>query len=215
MQKCYINSKSSPLPTSKSRINRVCPPSEKEHSLCFMPNLSSTMLSMSSSSFFFTILPLLVHSAPFSSRFRHPDPIVHTSHAIYLGRHEIPGVEAFLGIPYAEPPVGNLRFQSPEPLNNSICTDREGAERRPNLTFKPATSLGPVCHQVHYDSVLGPVNLRETTAQDEDCLTVNVWRPMLGQNEKGEKLPVMVWIHGGTFSEGGGSVPSKFTYYIY
>lgn len=78
---------------------------------------------------------------------------------------------AYLGVPYAAPPVGELRFRAPQPIG---CTAVERA----------ATALGPRCPQ-----------LDETGAYlgDEDCLHVNVWAPRAAAAAR----PVMVWIHGG------------------
>lgn len=86
-------------------------------------------------------------------------------------------VDAWLGIPYASPPVGEARFQPvtwPEPF--------EG--------IKPATSPGKNCLQ--------PTSGRALETQSEDCLTINVYRPNGVSFDK--KLPVLVWIHGGSFN---------------
>ena len=90
--------------------------------------------------------------------------------------------DEFLGIPYAAPPVGSLRWQPPKP------------PARFNGVFE-ATQLGNFCTQ--------PDGLGETFG-DEDCLTLNVYRPhqMKNANKKGG-VPVMVWIHGGGLVTGG------------
>ena len=93
------------------------------------------------------------------------------------------GVEAFLGIPYAAPPVGELRWRAPQPV-----TPWEGVRQ--------ATRYGSDCSQAPND-----IEKIRTTPR-EDCLYVNVWRPSTG-----EKLPVLVWIHGGGFVGGGSSIP--------
>ncbi|KAF8334763.1 Carboxylesterase family-domain-containing protein [Cantharellus anzutake] len=89
----------------------------------------------------------------------------------------------FLGIPYAQPPLGKLRFAKPQPLG-------------PNPSHKvDATQYGKACFQ--------PLNTTPIiTASDlsEDCLFVNVFRP--SNLPHGAKLPVMVWIHGGGFAFG-------------
>jgi para-nitrobenzyl esterase len=84
---------------------------------------------------------------------------------------------AFLGVPYAAPPVGELRWKSPEPA--AAWTE----------TLK-ATTLGRACPQLSILS--GAVD----TTSDEDCLTLNVWTPSRMQ---GSSAPVLVWIHGGAF----------------
>jgi len=100
-------------------------------------------------------------------------------------------VEAFLGIPYAEPPVGSLRWRpprSPAPWAGTRAADHFSAScmQRPR-------SIGPWTPE--YRSV-GPLS--------EDCLTINVWTPAKSGTER---LAVMVWIHGGSFKSGSASVP--------
>lgn len=90
------------------------------------------------------------------------------------------GARAFLGIPYARPPLGELRFQPPQP-----------AERWHGVL--EATAFGPSCMQ-------NPGALSATGDLSEDCLTLNVYSPE--QPARGS-LPVMVFIHGGAFVAGG------------
>jgi para-nitrobenzyl esterase len=85
----------------------------------------------------------------------------------------------FLGIPYAEAPVGDLRFAPPVPVANW-----DGV--------RDATAFGPSCPQ-------NPGGLAAPGPQSEDCLLLNVFAP---QGNK-SKLPVMVFIHGGAFVAGG------------
>ena len=95
---------------------------------------------------------------------------------------------AFLGIPYAAPPVGPLRWKPPQPARKW-----EGARQ--------ATSFGSRCYQQtrYADMVF------RDPGESEDCLTLNVWTPA---NAKG-KLPVMVWIFGGGFAGGATSEPRQ------
>lgn len=91
-------------------------------------------------------------------------------------------VRAFLGIPYARPPVGPLRWRPPQPL----APWREPFD---------ATGFGPDFPQAPNAALRAP-------RQDEDCLRLNVWTPS-GAREG--SLPVMVWFHGGGFVAGSGS----------
>jgi para-nitrobenzyl esterase len=103
-------------------------------------------------------------------------------------------VAAFLGVPYALPPVGELRFQAPRPH-----PPWEGVRR--------VTSCGAPCAQTNPDL---PAWL-DPNPDSEDCLVLNVWTPALpGSPEPVPKpvpRPVMVWLHGGAFSYGSAGVP--------
>lgn len=100
------------------------------------------------------------------------------------------GADAFLGLPYAEPPVGPLRFAAPVP-----AAPWEGV--------RDATAFGPSAPQPVGGPFSGLVPGMGVGDQDEDCLTLNVWSP-----HDGDDLPVMVWIHGGAFTLGGSSLPT-------
>ncbi|MBF2025601.1 MAG: carboxylesterase family protein [Oscillatoriales cyanobacterium C42_A2020_001] len=97
-------------------------------------------------------------------------------------------VISFKGIPYAAPPVGNLRWRSPQPV-------------QPWSGVRQATKYGNDCMQFPDPSDAAPPG----TPPAEDCLVLNVWRP--AQIKSGEKLPVVVWIYGGAFVNGGASTP--------
>lgn len=103
-------------------------------------------------------------------------------------------VKIFRGIPYAAPPVGNLRWKEPQSLQNW-----DGIRRCD--TFGPnAKQVKPVPFDVYTEEFLIPVN----TPISEDCLYLNVWT---NAKSPGEKLPVIMFIHGGAFIVGSGSVP--------
>jgi para-nitrobenzyl esterase len=89
----------------------------------------------------------------------------------------------FKGIPYAAPPIGNLRWRAPQPVE-------------PWKGVRSATEYGNDCIQ---QPIPGDATSSGSTL-GEDCLVLNIWRP--AAIEKNEKLPVLVWIHGGGFLNG-------------
>jgi para-nitrobenzyl esterase len=89
-------------------------------------------------------------------------------------------VRTFFGVPFAAPPVGDLRWRSPQP----------GV---PWTGVKDTRAFSPVCRQTA---------AWISNPQSEDCLYLNIWTP-----EKAEKLPVIVWIHGGGYFGGTGAQP--------
>ena len=92
------------------------------------------------------------------------------------------GVSEFLGIPYAEPPVGELRWAPPKPHS-------------PWTEVLPAKAFGPTCAQISELGVFaGPANT------NEDCLYLNVFAPKRRAHAK--PLPVFVWIYGGALVDG-------------
>lgn len=87
------------------------------------------------------------------------------------------GVEKFLGIPFAEPPVGDRRLRQAAPLTRSFGTIE-------------ADKFGPSC-----------ISARDQGPESEDCLTLNIWRP-LGAATSNVSLPVLVWLYGGSLTSG-------------
>jgi para-nitrobenzyl esterase len=100
------------------------------------------------------------------------DPVVQIDSGRIRGA-EANGVISFKGIPFAAPPVGDLRWRIPQPVT-------------PWQSVLPADKFGPACMQA------------DDPPTSEDCLTLNVWRPAAAAGP----LPVMVWIHGGALVHG-------------
>lgn len=98
-------------------------------------------------------------------------------------------VRKFLGIPYAQPPVGDLRWRPPMPA-------------KPWMGVRETTAFGARCMQPY---IYKDMRFRDP-GQSENCLTLNVWAPKV---KSGQKLPVMVWIYGGGFLAGSTSEPRQ------
>ena len=117
------------------------------------------------------------------------DLMVKTDHGTVRGKTINDGkVRAYLGLPYAAPPVGDLRWKPPMPPAKWKAT-------------RDATQFGARCEQgtVYDDMVF------QDSGPSEDCLFLNVYVP--AQATKKSKLPVMFWIHGGGYGGGSASEP--------
>ncbi|KAF7312047.1 Carboxylic ester hydrolase [Mycena indigotica] len=94
------------------------------------------------------------------------------------------GTEKWLGLRFAQPPIGSLRFKAPVPVTKTV-TGIQNASSFGNACPQPASSLG------------APIS--------EDCLFLNVFRPQ--GTTSNSKLPVLFWIHGGAYTSGAASDP--------
>ena len=115
--------------------------------------------------------------------------VVTTRHGRVRG-HVTDGVASFKGIPYAAPPFGPNRFQPPRPPESwdGVRDALEYGRVAPQAPYAPP-----------FDQLLG-----DQGHPGEDCLNLNVWAP----DPTGGGLPVMVWIHGGSFVRGSGALPT-------
>ncbi len=109
---------------------------------------------------------------------------VSTKAGVLVGEQRADGGTAFLGVPFARPPVGDLRWKSPSPL--------------PAWTGERiALKSGPACLQTSRGW-----NAADAARSSEDCLYLDVRVP---KHAAGAKLPVMVWVHGGANHAGSGA----------
>ncbi|MFV3078036.1 carboxylesterase/lipase family protein [Niveispirillum fermenti] len=113
-------------------------------------------------------------------------PVVKAPAGIVRGI-EADGQQMFKGIAYALPPVGERRWQPPQPVPTW-----DGV--------RDATQFGPACQQPGYPA--GSIYTETYPAMSEDCLSLNIWTPAKAKN-----APVFVWIHGGNLIRGSSSQP--------
>ena len=134
------------------------------------------------SSRIFTVLAaaVLAASVPLAASAAPKSPVVATDDGPIRGT-TIGAMQAFLGIPYAAPPTGDLRWRAPQPN-----AGWQGV--------RDASKFGPHCPQV-----ATPYGLPSTT---EDCLFLNVFTPDKTNSGQPHLLPVMFWIHGGALVVG-------------
>ena len=100
-----------------------------------------------------------------------------------------PDVRVYKGVPFAAPPVGDLRWRAPKP-----AADWSGVRK--------ADQFSATCMQVPYPG--GSLYYSAPQPVSEDCLYLNIWTAAKAPSDK---RPVMVWIHGGAFTRGSGSTP--------
>ncbi|KAK7457752.1 hypothetical protein VKT23_010091 [Stygiomarasmius scandens] len=139
---------------------------------------------MSSRRVFILVWAAIVSFIPLSLSLTSPlGPVVDLGYTAFAGNSTSPAGQAnssvtfFGGIPFAQPPLGNLRWRAPQMLNESTTAS----------AVTDARDWGPPC--IQRPAMVG--------VGSEDCLTLNVWKPT--NASEGDKLPVVVYIHGGGF----------------
>ncbi|MEE8426603.1 MAG: carboxylesterase family protein, partial [Woeseiaceae bacterium] len=124
------------------------------------------------------------------------DPTVNVDGEILLGTHVEGGeVAEFLGVPFAEPPVGDLRWRAPQPLATKV-------ERREVTKFAQAcmqTMRILDWYRWMAEQFGDSADYYDDLEVGEDCLYLNIWTPALDSHAE---MPVMVWIHGGSNKSG-------------
>lgn len=117
-------------------------------------------------------------------------PLARIALGALAGTVEDNGILSFKGVPFARPPVGDLRWKPPQPLD-------------PWQGVRDATAFGPAPLQQRLTAgALTSLGFGADERQDEDCLYLNIWTPALDGAR-----PVLVWITGGAFFLGSGSQP--------
>ncbi|TQN73832.1 Cholinesterase [Colletotrichum shisoi] len=149
----------------------------------------------------------LVTANPISPRWIVGQPVTTTSGSV--GGHAAPGadqVSEYLGIPYAQPPVGALRFQPPvkysgsSPIKGSAFGHQCMQQASAPASIEAVKQFGIPASAAAVSRTLG-----DTGSQSEDCLTLNVWtKPQRGDAKKA----VLVWVHGGAFVIGSARAPA-------
>ena len=132
-----------------------------------------------------SLLAILAVEAPAASPTPPSALVVQTESGPVAGSTE-GGIQSWKGIPFAAPPVGPLRWRAPQPAQHWAGV-------------RPANAYGHDCMQQPFGGDAAPLG----TPPAEDCLYLNIWKPA-GKT----KLPVVFWIYGGGFVNGGSSPPT-------
>ena len=126
-----------------------------------------------------------------------PETRLMTDNGPVIGFIDQLGVKKWLGIPFAEPPISELRWRAPIKINNW-------------KTLKEVNSFSPPCTQFQSSLTADGLVKPGDIIGSEDCLYLNVYAPSSSKNKlenNNELLPVMVWIHGGGNTTG---MPSEY-----
>ncbi|QJW90524.1 carboxylesterase family protein [Spirosoma taeanense] len=131
------------------------------------------------------LLAMVLQLSPAAFAQEGKSPQAKTANGVLEGTLEPSGIRSFKGIPFAQPPVGDLRWREPQPTKNWTGV-------------RQANKFGPRAMQ---RAIFGDMGFR-SDGMSEDCLYLNVWTP--AKSEK-ERLPVLVYFYGGGFVAGDGS----------
>lgn len=161
-------------------------------SLVFYPASICTMLSLLA----ICLLPLAI-AVPHAEK-RAVAPTVNLEYATVVGS-SLAGIDSFKGIPYAQPPVGNLRLKPPQPITSNLGTVVATGVPRACPQFLTSTNSSLIPTDVLTE--LTDMGFFQTFSDaGEDCLTVNVQRPSTATASS--SLPVVYWMYGGAFEFG-------------
>lgn len=141
------------------------------------------------------MIPLFLSAAPAEKKGKKINiKGVNTEAGIISGKTGFDGaIKIFMGVPFAAPPVGDLRWKAPQPV-----TAWEGI--KVCVTPPPSAMQNPPRPFMMWSKEF----MAPEEPLSEDCLYLNIWT---GAARAGENRPVMVWIHGGAFTGGSGTVP--------
>lgn len=149
-------------------------------------------------------------------------PIVQLDNGLQLQGRVAPNastVVEFLGVPFAQPPLSDLRWMPPQeyqPASSSSSNDSSNSNS--NSSVFDATVMPPSCWQYisRHPGILrtdAPEFMIGAAGMSEDCLKVSVWAPagaVDAADGEGELLPVLIWFYGGGFATGGIDVPYQY-----
>lgn len=110
------------------------------------------------------------------------------------------GVDSFLGIPYAQPPIGSLRLRPPQALTSKLGTIQATSIPKACPPLKVRGDPNMLAQLPEQLAAMMGNYFNEPTNVGEDCLTLNIQRPAPTADDA--KLPVLVWIYGGGFEQG-------------
>ncbi|HEU5365813.1 MAG TPA: carboxylesterase family protein, partial [Hanamia sp.] len=135
---------------------------------------------------FTSLFFIMLWTVLFAQQNTNKAPVVKTLNGTLEGIN-VSGIAEFKGVPFAAPPVGNLRWRQPQPVKNW-------------KGIRKADQFGPRAMQLN---VFGDMNFR-SNGMSEDCLYLNIWTP---SKTFKDKLPVLVYFYGGGYIAGDGSEP--------